>query len=583
MNATVGHCRHAPNIPLTQTPSSDNPPTKKDFPIKPVHFLIAFMIYLSLLTVMPLTEPDEARYSAIPSAMNATGDYVTPRLKGTVYLEKPPLCYWATALSFRAFGENEFSARLFSALCAWGCILLVYSMGAYHHGAKTGLYAAAVLATSLFPFILGRMNILDMPLAFFVSAALWCGYRHFSESGKGKTQICLLYLFSAFAFLAKGLIGLVFPFAILGLWLVLSGRWRELPKIFSLWGIVAFFAVAGPWLILVQKANPDFLWFFFVQEHFLRYTTSGHGKHEPFYFFIPILIAGSMPWCTLLLKAAKESGTGIASRFQPSERAFLLTWAAFIFLFFSISSSKLVPYIAPVFLPLAVFMGHIFRIHDDEAKGPDRKKAAGIVSELPVIFSSLLFLALLFVPPFLRERGIPFQQWWPWIVIPACMQILILFLPRLVQKRRNGGWFATVCVLTFLYLSSLAFPLSQFLTPYKSARPLAAAVREHVPAGRELYQYGISLYGIDFYGRIRTPIVEDIGELRPGVEKLNPEEKNHYFLGYEAFQERLRREGEIYCAVKYRNIERLKKEVPLSRVLWNNGYYYLLHLKAGNG
>jgi 4-amino-4-deoxy-L-arabinose transferase-like glycosyltransferase len=531
---------------------------------------------------MPLTEPDEARYSAIPSAMNATGDYVTPRLKGTVYLEKPPLCYWATALSFKIFGENEFSARLFSALCAWGCILLVYSIGSYHHGAKTGCYAAAVLATSLFHFILGRMNILDMPLAFFASTALWCGYRHFAGGETGKTQLYLLYLFSAFAFLAKGLIGVVFPFSILVLWLSISRRWRDLPKIFSPVGVIAFFAVAGPWLALVQMANRDFLWFFFIQEHFLRYATSGHGKHEPFYFFIPILIAGAMPWCAFLLKALKERKTMIASLFQPAEKAFLLTWAGFIFLFFTVSSSKLVPYVAPVFLPLAVFLGHIFRVHDDTAGRPGANPAGGGFSDLPVVLSSVLFVAVLFVPPFLPEHGVPLGEWWPWVIFPAFMQVLILFLPGLIGKRWNVGWFATVCALTFLFFGSLIFPLSQFLAPYKSAHPLVAAIQEHVPPGREVYQYGMSLYGIDFYGRSRTPVVEDIGELRPGVEKLIPEERNHYFLSYDTFQARLQQEKEVFCAVKYKNIERLKKEVPLLSVLWNNGYYYLLHLKTGN-
>ena len=530
---------------------------------------------------MPLTEPDEARYSAIPSAMNATGDYVTPRLKGTVYLEKPPLCYWATALAFKAFGENEFSARLFVALCAWGCVLLVYSMGAHFHGAKTGLYAAAVLATSLFHFILGRLNILDVPLAFFVSAALWCGYRHFSGGVAGKTQLYLFYLFSAFAFLTKGLIGVVFPFAILVLWLSISRRWRDLPKIVSPVGIAAFFVVAGPWLVLVQRANPDFLWFFFVQEHFLRYATSGHGKHEPFYFFIPVLIAGAMPWCFFLPKSLKACKARVASLFGRDETVFLLAWAGFVFLFFTVSSSKLVPYIAPVFLPLAVFMGHIFRVHDDEAGRPGASAAAWGITDLSVILASILFTAVLLVPPFLPERGVPLREWWPWIVFPACMQALILFLPGIVRRRRNAGWFPTAFALTFLFLASLAFPLSHFLTPYKSAQPLVKAIREHVPAGREVYQYGMSLYGIDFYGRSRTPVVEDIGELRSGVEKLSPEEKNHYFLSYDTFRARLHGKGEIYCAAKYKTIDRLKKEFPVQRVLWNNGYYYLLHLKRG--
>ncbi len=161
------------------------------------------------------------------------------------------------------------------------------------------------------------------------------------------------------------------------------------------------------------------------------------------------------------------------------------------------------------------------------------------------------------------------------------MQALILFLPGIVRRRRNAGWFTTAFALTFLFLASLAFPLSQFLTPYKTAQPLIAAILEQVPAGREVYQYGMSLYGIDFYGRSRTPIVEDIGELRPGVEKLPPEEKNHYFLSYDTFRARLREKGEMYCALKYKNIDRLKKEFPVQRILWNNNYYYLLHLKGG--
>src|SRR5512136_2664317 len=148
---------------------------------KAIFFILSFIIYLALLAVMPLMELDEGRYSAIPDEMNRSGDYVTPHLKGTVYLEKPPLCYWATALSFKIFGENEFSSRLFAALCAWGCIFLVYRMGTYLHDEKTGLYSAGVLSTFLYSSILGKINILDTPLTFFISLAMWAGYRYFME------------------------------------------------------------------------------------------------------------------------------------------------------------------------------------------------------------------------------------------------------------------------------------------------------------------------------------------------------------------------------------------------------------------
>ena len=546
---------------------------------KIIFFFLPFIIYLALLAVVPLTEPDEGRYSAIPSEMNHSGDYVTPHLKGTVYLEKPPLCYWATALSFKIFGENEFSARLFSALCAWGCILLVYRMGAFFHGEKTGFYAAAVLATSLFPFAIGRLDILDMPLAFFVSVAVWFGFRYFSDRAYGKKHIYLFYLFCSLAFLTKGLIGIVFPSAIVIIWLVLSGRWREILRLFSPAGIIIFLAVAGPWLFLVQRANKDFLWFFFVQEHFLRYTTTMHSRNEPVFFYVPIIIAGTMPWWAFLFKAVKESGAKLVSLFASTEKVFLLTWAGFIFLFFSISSSKLIPYIAPVFLPIAVFMGHIFRTHDDRGGNLVYGKDAGILYRLPVILQSILFIAVLFAPPFIKNHETPFHAWLPWVIFPILMQIAIIFLPEIIGRRWRGGWFTTVYLLSFLFMSSLIFPASQFLTPYKSAYPIARIIKDYVPADEELYQYGMSLYGIDFYSKRRTPVVDDIGELRPGVEKLPPEERNRYFLTSDMFFRLCHEKKDIYCVAEHEDVEKLKKKTAFLRVLWDNGFYSLVHLK----
>lgn len=547
---------------------------------KTVFFIIPFILYMILLAFVPLTEPDEGRYSAIPREMNLSRDYVTPHLKGTIYLEKPPLCYWATALSFKIFGENEFSSRLFTALCAWGCILLVYSIGTFYHDAKTGFYGAAVLTTSLYHFAIGRVNILDMPLAFFVSLAIWLGYRYLSNGEERKTRLYLLYLFCALAFLTKGLIGIVFPFAIIILWLVFSKRWRDIIKLFSPVGMIIFLVVTGPWLVLVQRANKDFFWFFFVQEHFLRYTTTMHSRNEPFYIFIPIIIAGTMPWCAFLLKAIKESGIKIAALFNPAEKLFLLTWAGFIFLFFSVSSSKLIPYIAPVFLPIAVFMGHIFRVYDDNREqNLARSRSSRILYHLPVIVQSLLFIAVLCAPSFLKSHNIPFRIWWPWVIVPVVLQIAIMIVPYLVRKKWGKGWFITVYALSFLFLGATIFSASQFLTPYKTAYPVAKAIKEYVPADREVYQYGMSLYGIDFYTRMRTPVVDDIGELRPGVDKLAPEEKARYFLISDEFFKLYREKSDIYCATEAEKVAKLRKNVNFSEILWNNDGYYLLHLK----
>ena len=549
-------------------------------------------LYVGLLPVMPLMEPDEGRYSAIPSSMNKSGDYITPRLKEAVYIEKPPLAYWATALSFKIFGENEFSSRLFAGLCAWGCVVLVYSMGRFLHDEKTGLYGAAVLTTSLFHFAIGRINILDMPVAFFLSLAIWAGYRYCAAAGK-KEWLYLCYLASALAFLTKGLIGIVLPAAIIIMWLVSVNRWRDIPRLISPLGILVFLAITLPWLMLIQQAHSDFFRFFFVQEHFQRYTTTIHHRNEPFYFYLPIIIAGTLPWCAFLLKAlgrtestlildgqGQLNGTEKFPYFRKEDALLLLIWAGLITLFFSVSSSKLIPYIAAIFLPLSLFLGSIFRRYDE------RKETLSILKsitwqDLPVIFQSLLFIVALVVAPLVDKERPLLTLWWPWIVAPVIMQIMLVILPGYVRRRTSGHWFITVYILAALFLGSLVFPLSQFLTPYKSAYVLVQAIERYVPPGQELYQYDLSLYGVDFYGNIRTPIVDDIGEVRYGSEFLPPREKAHYFLNSQEFFRLAGQQKVTYCVTKgQERVARLKKVIPNLTIMWDNNYYYLVKLQS---
>jgi 4-amino-4-deoxy-L-arabinose transferase-like glycosyltransferase len=154
--------------------------------------IVPLILYVALLGVLPQMEPDEARYSLIASAMNETGNFVTPHIKSTIYLEKPPLVPWVTAVFFRIFGENDFSARLFIGLCAWGCIGLAYFIGRRFRDEKTGLYAAALLTVSFFPFVLGRINILDMPLTLFISLSVWFGYLSVSPAAGPTCPGCFI-------------------------------------------------------------------------------------------------------------------------------------------------------------------------------------------------------------------------------------------------------------------------------------------------------------------------------------------------------------------------------------------------------
>lgn len=134
-------------------------------------------------------------------------------------------------------------------------------------------------------------------------------------------------------------------------------------------------------------------------------------------------------------------------------------------------------------------------------------------------------------------------------------------------------------LLFSLFLASITFPAAQYLAPYKSAWQISEAVKTHLPAGTMLYQYGISLYGVDFYTGMRTPIVDDIGEVGYGSEKLPREERERYFLYSDSFFKLVKEKKGIYCITERgERMERLKKEVPALMVLWHNDFYYLIKL-----
>lgn len=548
-----------------------------------VLFLVPLILYIGLLGVLPQMEPDEARYSLIPSAMNQSGNYVTPQLKHIIYLEKPPLVYWATALSFKILGENDFSARLFVGLCAWGCILLAFFIGRNFRDEKTGLYAAAILTISAFPFVLGRINILDTPLTFFICLSIWLGYLALNKQ-KQKHYFYLFYFSCALAFLAKGVIGVVFPFAILFVWLLWAGRWRELWKLFSPVGILIFLIVVCPWLILAQKENSDFLWFFFVREHLLRFTTKMHGKTEPFYYYLPIIIGGMLPWFVYLIKAWPEKSIREAL-FAKDKNKLLLVWILFIFLFYTLSSSKLATYIAPVFLPIALFAGSIFR--NCEANAIDISGKKKLFYRIAVILQSSIIIIALLLPPILNKYSDPAiglvvmtsGNWWLYIIMPFLAVLLMPFLPGMIERKYRHGWFMSVYILCVMLLAGTLLPGKDFFAPYRSSLVIKDPISRYLPKGQDLYQYRVNFYGIDFYNKIRTPIVEDFGEMVEGTEKLPPVEKKRYFLTSDEFIQLCAQRKDVYCLTQHEDrFNELKTKVRHVDILWDNKAFYLLHI-----
>lgn len=300
-----------------------------------------------------LMHPDEGRYAEIPREMLVTGDWLTPRLNGLKYFEKPPLQYWVTAAAYKVFGVHEWTARLWPALSTFLATLFLGHVGLRLGGQRMGLYTIAALGGCAGFAINAHILTLDAGLAAFLTLAFGAFVLAQQDDVPRKERrrwMWLAWAAMAGATLSKGPIGVVIPGASLVLYSIVNRDFAIWRRLHLVSGAIIYLALAAPWFIAVSLANPEFFDFFFINEHLRRFATTEHKRVAPWWIFVPLLIAGSLPWVHVL-------GWGVlGSWLDPrparngfSWRRFALVWAGFVFVFFSASGSKLPSYILPLF------------------------------------------------------------------------------------------------------------------------------------------------------------------------------------------------------------------------------------------
>ena len=486
---------------ITEWLTGKEAPARRDLSLLLTVFGVAFFQSLGRI---PLIEPDEGRYAEIPREMLERCDFITPLLNYVKYFEKPPLHYWLNALFMSIFGRNEFAARFAGALMGLLAVLLTYHVGRRLFGRRSGLWAALILGTCTGFLAQARLNITDMTLTCTLSAALafFIVAVREDEPLKGRYYY-LSYLCAALAVLAKGLIGIVFPGAIVFLYLLLTRRWRLLKEMRLATGIPLFLAVAAPWFVLVSVRNPEFARFFFIHEHFERFLTKVHGRYQPFWFFIPVLAGTMLPWSLFIPAACRGTWRERLST-EGSSRLYLLIWAAFIFVFFSKSDSKLVPYILPVFPPLALLMGNALVKTIDGGFAPLRLQSWLAGGILAVLGTGLILYPHLAPKP---ELG---------TVAATVMGLLFLGegVAALASARKGStlALFASLCL--FSYLLGIAGPplvLSR-IAEKKSSKELALQVARRSSADAVVASFGYE-QGLPFYAGRRVVVVGDRNEL----------------------------------------------------------------------
>ena len=386
------------------------PPMTQALPPRSAAVLLALVAALLVfrLGAVPLLGPDEPRYTRVAIEMHRAGEWVTPTLQGEPWLEKTPLFYWLAGAAFSMLGETETAARVPSVLALLFLVGMTAFVGARLCGTAAGLHAGFVSGTALLMFAYGRAASMDMLLAATVTAAI--GLAGLRLLGKAPPfAIPAAAAFAGLATLAKGPLGLLLPLLVLGGYILVTREWRLVRELVSPLAIGAFVVVAAPWYvaILVDQGR-EFVDVFLLGHNLQRFTSTVHHHPGPFWYYLPILLAGLFPWSGLAVPGAigiRPRGSGVD--------LLLLLWLGLPLVFFSLAGSKLPGYILPCVPPLAILMG---RAADRlvSAPPPERYLSGRIAALVGLTLGALIATApaFLFSMP---EPGwatvVPFSLW----------------------------------------------------------------------------------------------------------------------------------------------------------------------------
>lgn len=482
------------NVDSSSAHSGEQPVSSRILRWRVVIAAIAVFVVFFQLGGRGLNEPDEGRYAEAGREMAASGDYITPHLNGAPHYTKPPLTYWLIAASLRTFGVNEFAARLPAALAALGTLLAVYLIGRRAIGEAGALWAVVVLLSSLLFLVIARLITTDMLLTCWVTWSVWALWR-WSEDGLRWRSAVWFFVFLGLGLITKGPVAtLLSLFALAGL------RWRnpELRLRHLCWGrgLLVTLAIALPWFIAVTWGHPELWGYFLGKETVGRVLTDVHGRAEPWWFFLPVLAGGMLPWTPWL-------GLAFAMRrlSLPTDAKLVrlcLIWAGAGLLLFTLSRSKLPTYVLPLLPALALLVAlTLVRLPALMATGMGPRA-------VPVCFGvSLVALlggavALAVVAP--REYELPL----PLACVPLLVVVVLSLLLGVAWRRRGvmAGAGLLVAATLGLAVSVLALlpKVERHLGGKAPVKYLARSLMAADPEQRaQLVVFGKLHYGLPFY------------------------------------------------------------------------------------
>jgi len=504
--------------------------------------LFSASLFLVGLGAMPLTDPDETFYAETSKEMLNRGEVLTPYIFGKPQFEKPPLYYWLVMLGFKIFNVNEFSARIASAIFGILGVVGIYLLGKLLINKRTGFLAGIILATSMLYLVLARACVTDMLLSvIIVYAFLFFFYGHLDRPRRSaETDLrglsrsgwyLISFVFLALAVLTKGPIGIFLPVVMVGIYLLAAGEIGKLKKIPIFKGAILFLAIALPWYLIMYRVHgKEFIDVFFGFHNITRFLHPEHASGDVFYYYVPVLAVGFFPWTAFLpltiWQMFRESNERV-----KKVNLFLIIWFFVVFIFFSLSRTKLPTYIFPLFPALALLTGRMFDVFLEKAF--TRKMETGMKASFFLFFALLVagvigvYIAAETKYPFIAKEA---------LITGVVFALLAVILMALLLKRKYTAGLAVYMASFMILVIPLSFVILPGIGRYESSKEFSEELTRLAKPGEKIGAETKFIRGTAFYTGH-----EDIIDVHP----------HHVITKF------LKRKERVWCVLKEKNYVQL--------------------------
>jgi 4-amino-4-deoxy-L-arabinose transferase-like glycosyltransferase len=470
--------------------------------------LLAALTFFAGLGRGAITDSDEAFYAESSREMVASGDWLTPYYNYEPRFQKPVLYYWLTSATYLVVGASELGARLWAALAGVGLVLVTAAAGRRWYDESTGLLAGAIVATNFGYFSIGRMALPDLPLTFCITLAIWAALVSTLEQERSPRQFVIMAALGlGLGFLMKGPVGLIIPVLVIVPVLAIERRSIALTPSDIVLGFLVMIAVAVPWYVAMWITHGNaYLQSFFIGDNFERFATDRFNDPRPWWFYLPVVAGGLLPWTPLALV-----WLGPIAQFLTRRRDIgtidlrLLLWALLPLIFYSVSVGKQPRYVLPVLPPLALLLASSIVERTQEWRGHDGVRSTPRRA-LSIVAGSLLSGAFFVTLAVLLYRAQPLLI----NVAPAYTTIAAYAIAIagavVILSALSGNWRNAPLVIALAAVVTL--PAVQYGALSSggddTVRQMARLVQQHRQADEPVGTLGVFVRNLVFYSGIRT-------------------------------------------------------------------------------